>query len=155
MILLLVLKSVLVMSLMHVTVKGMTNNTPIKSTTKKTPTVTKPTNGPYTEGSRALRGLRALLYTVWSLIGIIVFMLLLVAIFREGTWVENLNLTDPSTTAQQPPQQQPAPQQPPQPTEEQLSCVADEVGEERFAELQQGAQPEDEEATIIQECLTS
>ena len=140
---------------MHDTLEGMPKTTSTKSTPKKTSTVTKSHNQPFTEGSSALRGLRAFSYAVWSLVGIMVLALLSVAVFGEGTWVENLNLTETNTTAQEPVPQQPTPQRPPQPTEEQLACVAEEVGEDRFAELQQGAQPEGDEATIIQECLTS
>lgn len=96
--------------------------------------------------------LRNISYFIWSVVGIMVIILLSVAIFRSGTWVENLNLADtpqPSEQTQQPPQQ------PPQPTKEQLDCISDELGEKRFEELQQGEQPKPNETSAIQSCLQS
>ncbi|MDZ7744797.1 MAG: hypothetical protein U5K77_03535 [Candidatus Saccharibacteria bacterium] len=112
-----------------------------------------------TDSSGFSRGLKNFNYMVWSTIGVAVLTLMAVAVFGSGTWVENLNLTKQPEVAQQqdtqgsqtpPPQQQ---QQ--QPTQEQLDCVSDEVGEERFTELQQGQQPNQEETAAIQTCLSS
>ena len=104
--------------------------------------------------------------TVWSVVGVIVLALLGIAILGSDSWQENLNLAptqqtitegqDANGTAGQPPQQQPAPQQqPPEPSPEQLACVADELGEERLEELTQGAEATDpEEIAVIESCLT-
>ncbi len=102
------------------------------------------------------RFMKTLFYTVWSVLGIMLIALLSIAVFGSGTWVENLDISEPVATEAPPAQQEqpPAAQQPAEPTEEQLACVADEVGEERLMELQQGAQPEADEAVLIQECLT-
>ena len=107
------------------------------------------------QNGTGLRALQGLSFLIWSVVGVMVLTLLSIAVFGEGTWVENLNITDTTVQEQPAAQQSPAAAQPPQPTEAQLNCVSEELGEERFAELQQGAQPEDDEATIIQECLTT
>ncbi|MBW3568897.1 hypothetical protein KY385_02085 [Candidatus Parcubacteria bacterium] len=111
------------------------------------------TNANVNSGDSLLtRRLRNISYIVWSVVGIMVIILLSVAIFRSGTWVENLNLADtpqPAEQTQQPPQQQP------QPTQEQLDCVSEKLGEKRFEELQQGEQPKPEETSAIQACLQS
>lgn len=93
--------------------------------------------------------------TAWSLVGVLILVLASIAIFGSGSWVENLNIASEKQTEQQPAPAQQQPQQPQQPTQEQLSCVSDELGEERFTELQQGGQPTQEETTLIQECLQS
>lgn len=91
-------------------------------------------------------------YAVWSLIGVALIVLAAVAIFGSDSWVENLNITSSSQTEEvQPTQAQP--QQPTQPTQEQLDCVASELGDSRFEELQQGGQANQEETTVIQQCL--
>lgn len=98
------------------------------------------------------RRLRNISYMVWSVVGMMVIILLSVAIFRSGTWVENLNITSTSTASDQ--AQQP-PQPPPGPTKQQLDCVSDKLGKKRFDQLQQGGQPKPEESSTIQECLQS
>ena len=92
-------------------------------------------------------------YFIWSVLGLILIVLLSVAIFGGDSWVKNLNIASetPPASEQQPPAAQP--QQPPQPTEDQLDCVRQEVGEERFSELEQGDAANEEENSIIQECL--
>lgn len=96
----------------------------------------------------------------WTVVGLFIIGLFIMGIFGSGTWVENLNLTEQtdssSQSARQPQQQpqQPQAQQPPQPTEEQLACISEEVGEERLAELQEGAAAEEGENQVIQSCLT-
>lgn len=98
--------------------------------------------------------IRTVYYAVWSLVGIAILLLMVFAMVGEDSWVENLNLSS-DTDTQETAQTQPQPQQQAQPTQEQLDCVAEEVGQERFEELQQGAAAEDEEeALAIQECLT-
>lgn len=78
--------------------------------------------------------------------------MLAVAVFGSDSWTENLNIASEAPAAgQQPPAAQP--QQPPQPTEEQLNCVRQEVGEERFSELEQGDAASEEESGVIQKCL--
>lgn len=93
-------------------------------------------------------------FVIWSVVGLTVLGLLAVGIFGSDSMEENLNITAGEDASQQTAPQQAQPQQPPQPTEEQLSCVENEVGEDRFEELQQGGQPEEGEAAIIEECLT-
>ena len=100
--------------------------------------------------------LQSTFYAVWTVIGIVLLALISVGIFGSDTWVENLNLaatTEVEQTEQAPPQPQEAPPQPAEPTEDQLACVGEELGEERLAELEQGQQATEEEAMIIQQCL--
>lgn len=99
--------------------------------------------------------LKALYYAVWSVVGLTLLILISVAVFGSDSWVENLNITEVAQAPEQTQTQQPQaqPQQPPQPTEEQLSCVSDEVGEDRLAELEQGDAATEEESLAIQECL--
>lgn len=106
------------------------------------------------EGSSFAPFVQSAYYGIWSVIGLTVLVLLAIAVFGTNSWEENLNITAGQDAAQQATPQQPQPQQPPQPTEEQLSCVEEEVGESRFKELEQGGQPEEGEAAIIEECLT-
>lgn len=94
--------------------------------------------------------LQDIFYAVWSLVGVIVILILLVAVFGSGSWTENLHLTSGSQAEEQTAGQQPAPQQP---TQEQLQCVSDEIGQKRFAKLQQGEQPTEEETAAIEQCL--
>ncbi len=98
--------------------------------------------------------LQDIFYAVWSLVGVIVILVLLVAVFGSGSWTENLHLTSGSQTEEQTAGQS-APQQPQQPTQEQLQCISDEIGQERFAELQQGEQPTEKETAAIEQCLQS
>lgn len=99
--------------------------------------------------------LKTLYYAVWSVVGLTLLVLISVAVFGSDSWVENLNISDIDQAPEQAQTQQPQaqPQQPPQPTEEQLSCVSDEVGEDRLAELEQGSAATQEESLAIQECL--
>lgn len=107
--------------------------------------------------------LKSAFLVVWTVVGIILIVLAFIAMTGEGTWTENLNLSaapaeveGESTTQQTAPQQQQPQQQPQQPTQEQLACVSEALGEERLAELEQGAQAEsEEEAATIQQCLQS
>ncbi len=115
----------------------------------------------YTDSrSSYVRVVMPVLYTVWALLGVLLIVLLSIGMFGGGTWQENLNLSDATTTdqseevapeSQQPPAQQPQAQEP---TEEQLACVAEQLGEERLLELQQGAEADDpEEIAVIESCL--
>lgn len=91
-------------------------------------------------------------YAIWSVVGLIVIIMLAVAVFGSGSWVENLNIASEAPAAeQQPPAAEP--QQPPQPTEDQLNCVRKGVGEKRFSELEQGDAANEKENGIIQKCL--
>ena len=94
---------------------------------------------------------------IWSILGLAILVLLAIAVFGSNTWVENLNISPEPSTAQTEavPQEQQAPpqQQPQQPTQAQLDCVAQELGEERLAALEQGEQPTQEESAAIQTCL--
>lgn len=107
-----------------------------------------------------MRFIKPAYYTVWTVLGIMIITLLSIAIFGSGTWQENLNISEPAEIeqpAQQ--QQQPAQQQQQQPeaiepTEEQLACIAEQIGDERLFELQQGADVESQdEAAVVEACL--
>lgn len=111
--------------------------------------------------SRSVYGrfIRSASYTVWTVLGVLLITLLSVAVLGSGTWQENLNISEPVVVEESsaPESQQPAqqPQQPVEPTAEQLACISEQVGEERLAELQQGADLESEqEAAILEACLT-
>ncbi len=103
-------------------------------------------------------------YSVWSVLGLFLLVILSIAMFGSGTWQENLNLATAQDIVEQesaadataPPQQQQAPpQQPAEPTPEQLACVEEAVGEERLSELAAGAESTDpEEIMIIEQCLS-
>ena len=88
-------------------------------------------------------------YAIWSIVGLLLIILVSIAVFGADSWSENLNL---KPTNDQPAQQE-APQQPQQPTEEELDCVAEELGEERLEELEMGAPAEGDEQAVIEECL--
>jgi|GEM_PF-2354300 hypothetical protein len=110
---------------------------------------------PSKDSNTQLVQIKTIYYSIWSVVGLVILILVSVAVFGADSWSENLNLSSSSPQDVQPAQtqQSPQPQQPPQPTQEQLDCVADAVGEERFAELEQGAPAEGDETATIQACL--
>jgi hypothetical protein len=119
------------------------------------------------------RFLRNLYYTVWILVGISLLILAGIGYSGEGTWVQNLNLadtskplevtrTDQQQTATQQPQlpvsdgSQPQPQQQTEtfnPDPAQAACIIAEVGDERYAELENGAALTAEEEATARQCL--
>lgn len=94
--------------------------------------------------------LQNVFYAIWSVVGLIAIGLFVAALIGVGSL--SLGDSDAIEPQQQPPETA-QPQQPPQPTQEQLDCVREQVGDERFAELEQGEFADDEESVIIQECL--
>lgn len=92
--------------------------------------------------------LRDAYYAIWSLVGLVLLVAAIVATFSSMSLIDMLSGT---SAADQPPAQQ-APEQT-GPTPDQLDCIGDEVGEERLAELEQGAPAKDDETVAIQECL--
>jgi|GEM_PF-2106302 len=137
---------------MRVTVEYMVKKSeePTTRTAQKTHTATAPA-----ESRRDIVSsiARTAFFVIWSVVGMLIAIMLTVAMFGGGTLLESLGSGGSTPNAEQTPTQ---PQQPPQPTEDQLGCVRDEVGEDRFNELQQGGAPADEkENAAIQKCLQS
>lgn len=155
---------------MYVTVGLMVNNTrnanqnkkqddpkatkkplPLKKTDKKA-TSTSRKDGKVSKLSFH-QAIRTTYYTVWSVVGIALLVLLAFAVIGEDSWVDNLNLSSGSEEQQTTQTAQP---QQAQPTEQQLACIEDELGEERLAELRQGGTAQSqEEAATIRSCLTN
>jgi hypothetical protein len=91
--------------------------------------------------------LRDIFFAVWAIVGLFILTAVIMALL-DGPNLLGLRTTATPQTEQTTPQPQTN-----QPTQDQLDCIANEVGQERFTELNQGQPAEQDEAVIIQNCL--